>query len=67
MEEKQITANEFARKHSYPGAVYLQEWHGFSLFVADDDSYVGLPQYILVSDSSARFASPEETESILFS
>lgn len=36
-----------------------------SLFVADDDSYVGLPQYILVSENSVRFASSEETESII--
>lgn len=68
MEEKRIQmANDFARRHRFPGAVYLQDWHGYSLFVADEDSFIGLPQYILVADDSVRFASPEETESILFS
>ena len=60
------SANDFARDNGYPGAEYLQDWHGFKLFVADDDSFSGFPPYILVSDDSARFTTPEETQTILF-
>ncbi len=60
------SATEFAKAHGYPEARYLQDWRGFKLFIAVDDSFSGYPPYILVSDSSIRFTTPEETETILF-
>ena len=66
MKNDRHIACEFARRHGFPGAVYLGEWLNYKLFVADTDLHVGLPQYILVADTSVRFATPEETESIFF-
>ena len=60
------SANDFARDNGYPGAEYLYDWRGFKLFVAEDDSFSGFPPYILVSDDSVRFTTPDETQTILF-
>lgn len=66
MKNDRHIACEFARQHGFSGAVYLGKWLDYKLFVADTDLFIGLPQYILVSNTSIRFATPEETESIFF-
>lgn len=66
MDKQLLSACRFAKENGYPDARYLQEWHGFKLFVAADNSCSGYPPYILVYDKTVRFATPEETETILF-
>ena len=50
MKNDRHIAYEFARRHGFSGAVYLGKWLDYKLFVAD---------------TSIRFATPEETESII--
>ncbi|MBQ7899349.1 MAG: hypothetical protein IJ307_05800 [Bacteroidales bacterium] len=61
-------ASNLAKSEGFSAVEFLKEWQGYDLFVAvaDEPSFTGYPDYVLANDNNARWANPEETESILF-
>lgn len=55
---------KFAEECGYTGAVYLNEWRGYSCyeptFSDEGISHVGLPLIIMVKDNEIRMSTPEE-------
>lgn len=55
---------EFAEQNGYSGAVYLNEWRGYSCyeptFSEEGVSHVGLPLIIMVKGDEIRMSTPEE-------
>lgn len=55
---------KFANENGYSGAVYLNEWRGYSCyeptFDDEDVSFVGLPLIIMVKGDEIRMSTPEE-------
>lgn len=55
---------KFAEEQGYSGAVYLNEWRGYSCyeptFSEDEVAFVGLPLIILVKGDEIRMSTPEE-------
>lgn len=58
-----------AKSEGFERVEPLGSWNGFDLFVADMDEEcaIGLPQYILSSGDTARWASVDETDLIMSS
>lgn len=54
----------FAKENGYSGAVYLNEWRGYSCyeptFSDDEVAFVGLPLIIMVKGDEIRMSTPEE-------
>jgi len=64
------TANEFAKENGYTtGVEYLGRWKSFAAYIIKQDyeseSDVGLPTFILVKNSVARFANSESRMAII--
>lgn len=55
---------EFAEQNGYSGAVYLNEWRGYSCyeptFFEDGVAHVGLPLIIMVKGDEIRMSTPDE-------
>lgn len=65
-EKSHNLALNLAKSEGYIGVEYLGEWQDYDLFVVNSDAITGYPEYILVDFEAARWATPAETESILF-
>ena len=67
-EKSHNLALKLAKSEGFTSVEFLKEWQGYDLFVAvtDEPSFTGYPVYVLANDNNARWANPEETESILF-
>lgn len=67
-EKSHNLALQLAKSEGFMSVEFLREWQGYDLFVATstEPAFTGLPDYILADSSSAHWANPNETESILF-
>ena len=55
---------KFAEENGYTGAVYLNEWRGYSCYeptIGDDGvAFIGLPLIIMVKGDEIRMSTPDE-------
>lgn len=68
MKKKEIDiAQEFALKNKYTSVVLYDNWDGSNIYAAEgeDSLCIGYPALIIVSESNPRFATTEETFSIM--
>lgn len=67
-EKSHNLALKLAKSEGFTSVEFLKEWQGYDLFIASstETAFTGLPDYILVDANNARWANPEEAESILF-
>lgn len=59
-------AKRFARKDGFDGVKYLGQWEDQEVYVATtkEPLFIGLPPYILVSGSVARWPSADEQDKL---
>ncbi len=64
-------ALEFALKNEYESVLLYEKWNETNVYVAEnivegeEVPIIGYPALIIVSESNPRFATPEETFSIM--
>lgn len=67
-EKSHDLALTLAKSEEFSAVEFIREWQGYDLFVAtsEEPAFTGYPDYILVNSKTARWATPKESESILF-
>lgn len=62
--EQLAAANAMAKASIYDGAKYIGEWNGYAVYdpVFNDDEphFIGIPQYILIKGSEARWTESDK-------